>query len=102
MKTLELHYPMIQFLIIPNIKVIKAYAATVQAIHPSPTSSYPSTPYSTFLLLYPLSGLLSTLPRRKCWLNAYFLHCVTSYSTTVDTLRCIPNHNEKVKKKYMD
>ena len=34
-----------------------AYAATVQVIHPSPTSSYLSPPYSAFLLTtYTLYG----------------------------------------------
>ena len=37
--------------------MIMAYAATVQVIHPSPTSSYPSPPYSAFLLTtYTLQG----------------------------------------------
>lgn len=45
------------YVIIPNLKVIMAYAATVQVIHPSPTSSYPSPPYSAFLLTtYTLYG----------------------------------------------
>ena len=104
------------YVIIPNLKVIMAYAATVQVIHPSPTSSYPSPP----LLSLPPHNLYTVWrgegkTSNICCPTSYLLchagnadralillSCVTSYSTTVDALRIITNAKEKVKKYILD